>query len=44
MEDAMKKCKEDSHGHTGYAGLVTVWNEHESQLIQSMFHREDQKR
>ena len=44
MEEAMKKCKDDSHGHTGYAGLVTIWNEHESQFIQSMFQGVDHKR
>ena len=34
---AQDKCHSDSSGHPGYSGLVTVWNEHESQFVLSYF-------
>ena len=35
---ANDKCHSDAQGHPGYSGLVTIWNEHESQFVSSLFH------
>ena len=38
QDAAHKQCSSDSPGTPSYSGLVTVWNEHESQFVQSMMY------
>ena len=39
---AQDKCVAESPGTIGYSGLVTIWNEHEAQLVYSFFYNIDQ--
>ena len=39
QDEAHKQCQSDASGRPSYTGLVTIWNEHEAQFVQSMMYR-----
>lgn len=40
QDNAHKKCGQDAAGRPSYAGLATVWNEHEGQFLQAMMYEQ----